>query len=139
MPKLLQFSCDSCNFTLKTWENGTIYATNKKGKRIECPHPGESYKVAKILKIKESEIFGFPYMRIPNPDFYPLLNERVGVNSDCICLDCAGVSVLDYQKDERKCGECASSNIIPVDNLEGVTCPKCNKGIFIYQHTGIIS
>ena len=106
---------------------------------IECRHPGESYKVARVLKIDESEIFGFPYMRIPNPDLYPLLNERVGVISDCICMDCAGMSKLDYQLDERKCAECGSSNILPVDNLEGIKCPKCKAGVFKYQPTGIIS
>ncbi len=139
MPKLLQFSCDSCDFSLKTWENGLMYVTDKKGKRIECSHPGESYKVAKVLEIDEDEIAGFPYLPIPNPDLYALLNERVGVISDCLCLDCTGLSKLDYQMDDRKCSECGGSNILPVDNLEGMNCPKCKKGIFKYQPTGIIS
>ena len=139
MPKLLRFSCDSCNFELETWEHGLMYVTDKKCKRIECPHPGESYKIARVLKIDESEILGFPYMHIPNPDLYPLLNERVGVISDCICLDCAALSKLDYQQDERKCVECESSNILPVDNLEGIKCPKCKTGVFEYHSTGIIS
>lgn len=139
MPKLLQFRCDSCDLRLETWENGTMYVTDKKGKRVECPHPGEAYKIAKILNIDESEIFGFPYMRIPNPDLYPLLNERVGVIIDCICLDCTGLSKLDYHMDERKCSECGSSNILPVDNLAGISCPKCRKGVFKYEPTGIIS
>ena len=139
MPKLLQFTCNSCDFTLKTWEHGLMYVTDKKGKRIECPHPGESYKIARVLKIDEDEIFGFPYMRIRNPDLYPLLNERVGVISDCLCLECSGVSKFDYQRDERKCSECGSSNVIPVDNLEGMSCPKCKTGHFEYHPTGIIS
>jgi ribosomal protein S27AE len=113
--------------------------SDEKGKRVECPHPGESYKVAKILKIDESEIFGFPYRHISNPDLYPLLNERVGVISDCICLDCAVITKLDYQQDERKCAECNSSNVLPVDNLEKIECPKCKTGVFVYHHTGIIS
>jgi hypothetical protein len=116
-----------------------MYVTDKKGKRIKCPHPGEYYKVAKVLKIDESEIFGFPYMRIPNPDLYPLLKERVGVISDCLCLDCTIISRFDYQRDERKCAECESSNILPVDNLEGMRCPKCKTGVFEYHSTGIIS
>ena len=74
-----------------------------------------------------------------HPDHYPLLNERVGVLSDCICLDCAAVNKLDYQRDERKCAECDSSNILPVDNLEGIKGPKCKTGTFKYQATGIIS
>lgn len=139
MPKLLKFVCNSCDFELTTWENGVMYAIDKKGRRIEVQHPGESYQVAKILRIDESEIFGFPYMRIPNPDLYPLLNERVGVISDCLCLDCAEVSKLDFNLDERKCHKCGTDNLVPVDNLARMECPKCNKGVFEYQHTGIIS
>lgn len=139
MPKLLRFVCDSCDFELETWENGTMYATNKKGRRIEVRHPGESYQVAKILKIKESDIFGFPYMRIPNPDLYPLLNERVGVISDCLCLNCLEVSKLDFEADERKCHECGTDNIVPVDTIAGMECPKCKKGTFNYENTGIMS
>lgn len=139
MPLLLQFSCDSCDFELKTWENGLVYVTDDKMEIIECSHPGEWYKVARVLKIDEDEIFGFPYIRIPNPDLYPLLNERVDVLSDCMCQDCAAVNKLDYQRDERQCAECESSSIIPVDNLGGFKCPKCKTGTFEYHSTGIMS
>lgn len=139
MPKLLRFACNSCDLDIKTWENGQMYVINKKGKKIKVSHPGEAYQVAKVLKIDESEIFGFPYMHIPNPDLYPLLNERVRVMTECICLECLEKSELDYKMDEKKCNKCGTTNILPIDHLEGLKCPKCKKGTIEYHPTGIIS
>lgn len=139
MAKLLKFICDNCEHELKTWENGVIYVTNDDNERILCRHPGESYQVAKVLGISEMDIFGFPYMRIPKPSLYPLLNERVGVVTDCLCNDCSNEFKIDWRTDERVCPKCKSDDIIPVDNLDGLPCSKCKEGKFRYQYTGIIS
>ncbi|MBD3350371.1 MAG: hypothetical protein GF364_02690 [Candidatus Lokiarchaeota archaeon] len=139
MPKLLKFECNKCKYSLRTWHGGVIYATDDDGKRHTCPHPGEAFEIAKVLNISESEIMGFPYLRIPNPDLYPLLNERVGVLTDCLCLECLGVFKIDWKVDTHICPKCASEDVIPVDHLGSVKCPKCKEGIMCYIDTGIIS
>lgn len=139
MPRLLEFICDNCNFSISVWEGGTIYVTDPNGKRINCPHPGESYKIAQVLNIPEEEIMGFPYFRVSNPDLYPLLNEWVGVLTKCVCMGCAKVKSLDIEKDSKICSSCHSESYVPADNLAGETCPKCHSGVFQFEDPGVIS
>ena len=139
MPKLIQFVCDECDFTLKTWSGGIYYVLDNEGKRIKLPHPGEGYKLAQVLGLDEEKIHGFPYLPIKEKEIVELLEVRVGYLSDTICIDCGYVWMLDWDKDELICPKCDSPNIKMVMEMGGQECPICGKGHFEEKDSGIIS
>ena len=140
MPFLFEYKCDAdeCAFSISIWEGGALYVTDETGKRIICQHPGESHTIARVLKIPEEKVMGFPYFR-SDPDMQPLLKERMGVLTNCVCLDCSHSLSLDTDKDPKKCSKCKSTHIVPVKEMDGVACPKCHEGIIHCHDSGIIS
>ncbi len=125
---------------------GYLYVEDEKGKRITCPHPCEWGTITDVLGKNASK---------------ELIEERVGFNSYCVCLDCmhqfeadlrdksdnpwsfyytisAGLDP-DKKKDRRECPKCASPDIRTVFEMIGQLCPKCEKGTIEEIETGIIS
>jgi len=117
-----------------------MYVEDDKKKRIDCPHPLEFWMVAKVLGENATR---------------DLIKARTGFNSYCLCLDCLHQFEADLgderanpwrkwygatrQKDERKCPQCKSTNILTVFELIGAPCPKCKDGVIEEIVTGIIS
>lgn len=118
---------------------GNIYVINDNGERIFCPHPGEASVVAQVLNIDENTIFGFPWLLISDNAPINLLKERVGFNSDCVCLDCLCQFEQDINRDGRQCLKCGSKKVKTESEIIGEPCPKCKKGMVEMIETGIMS
>lgn len=152
MPEVNEYKCNKCGFTLPRGWGGYMYVMDEDGKRLPCPHPAESSKIAAVLGLKEGKV-GICYQS--KGGFYAsvsrllskqeaqkilkLFNKRIGFNSHCICLKCLVQFELDINKDKRKCPICGSKNIKTELELIGQPCPKCKKGIMEEVKTGIIS
>ncbi|MBU1054526.1 MAG: hypothetical protein KKC46_11975 [Proteobacteria bacterium] len=110
-----------------------------KKNRIPCSHPCESYQIAKVLKINEDDIFGFPYIPIQNKKALKLINERGGFETDMLCFGCLAEVRIDLERDPHECPKCKHKEIIPIQDLYSMQCPKCKQGVFFEVLTGIIS
>jgi hypothetical protein len=99
-----------------------------KNKRIECQHPGENSTIAKVLEIPEDDLFGFPYLKGPDPKWNVLIKEQVGVLTNCICLGCGETHTFDVERDILVCKKCKNTNVLPLEESDGKSCPICNKG-----------
>lgn len=153
MPKINQYICQRCGFTLQAGQGWgyCLYAEDAGGKRIDCYHPGEKRYVEEVLGSRLT---------------LDIIRERTGFESFCICLDCLdefrldlgvnlGVNVGDpfywspYEpyfsesyprpkngRDKRVCPSCQSRNVKAVLELVGETCPKCKEGVIEEIWTG---
>lgn len=147
MPKINEYKCNKCGFTLEKGWGYRFYVENDKGKRIDCYHPMEGYHVAEVLGKHPS---------------LKLIRERTGFNSFCICLDCLHQFRADlgcfetywspYElyleshlprpkqaKDKRQCPNCRSKKVKTELELVGETCPKCKEGVIEEVWTGRMS
>ena len=90
-----------------------------KYKCIECQHPGENSTNAKVLEIPEDDLFGFPYLKGPDPKWNTLIKEQVGVLTNCICLECGETHTFDMERDILACKKCKNTNVKPFEESEG--------------------
>jgi hypothetical protein len=98
MPPISDFRCNKCRYSLPSGWGGYTYVQDVKGKRKICQHPAEVVTIARVLGLKESEIFP-----PRTEEIRKLLKERTGFLFDCVCLDCLEKFSLDLAKDERRC------------------------------------
>ena len=138
MPNLIGIKCNRCDFQKRSFQ-GHNYVINDSNKRIVCAHPGESYKIAEVLKIPEEKIIDYPWLPLRDSEMINLIKQRTGFNSDLICLNCLKEFSLDLQKDEIKYGKNNSLNVSEVIELDRKSCPKCSEGILQKYDTAIIS
>lgn len=141
MPRINDYICNKCGYSLPSGWGGYMYVIDDSGKRIVCPHPGEMFTVSKVLGENVSR---------------EVIEARMGFNSDCVCLSCLRQFELDIgddekaeslrysyratmRRDERRCPHCKSPNVKTVFELIGKPCPKCNKGTIKEIYTGSIS
>lgn len=124
MPAIDKFQCRACGLKFPTGWGGFVYAVDSKGKRVVCPHPAE-FTVIK-------EVTGMSYWEAKAA-------QRVGFNSDCICLDCLAQFKLDLNRDSRVCPKCESQKIRSIRELIDQPCPKCKKGKIEKISTGLMS
>ncbi len=147
MPKINEYKCNKCGFTLEKGWGYCFYVEDGQGDRIDCHHPRERRYIEQVLGKRLS---------------LELIRERTGFNSFCVCLDCLhqfkadlGVSesywspyepYLDeylprpkQAKDKRQCPSCKSTNVKTELEMIGETCPKCKEGVIKETWTGSIS
>lgn len=147
MPKINEYKCNKCGFTLERGWGYRYYVEDDKGDRVDCHHPLERRYVEEVLGKNLS---------------LELVRERTGFNSFCVCLDCLhqfkadlGVSEsywspyepyldeylprLKQEKDRRECPRCKSRNVKTELELVGETCPKCKEGVIEEIWTGSLS
>lgn len=116
--------CDACSFHVDTGTGGVMYVTDDSGKRIGCAQPGEISTVAAVLGERARD--------------EQLRRERTGFLQVWVCLDCLSMFLLDLDRDERKCGFCASLHGSSAKEMIDKTCPKCKKGFIRLEDTGCI-
>ena len=144
MPKINEYKCNKCGFTLERGWGYRFYVEDDKGKRIDCHHPRETRYVEEVLGKNLS---------------LELVRERTGFNSFCVCLDClhqfkADLGVFESywspfepyldqylprpkrEKDKRKCPECKSTLVKTELEMVGETCPKCKEGVIEEIYAG---
>jgi hypothetical protein len=140
MPALLRFKCNKCAFSLDTF-GGIIYLKDKDDKknRMMCSYPEDSYRIAQFLRIDEEELFGFPFSPLINENVIHLMNDRVGYQTEVLCLHCMLKVRLDLEHDVCICPNCHHEEIIPIVDLENMECPNCKQGAFTECDTGIYS
>ncbi|MHC1611591.1 MAG: hypothetical protein ACXQTW_08405 [Candidatus Methanospirareceae archaeon] len=98
MPKISNFKCNKCGFSLPSGWGGHMYVENEKGERIPCPHPTEWNIIMEVLKISTTDegddVLGRlnKHIKILREGFpkeiEDLIKSRIGFNFDCVCLDC---------------------------------------------------
>lgn len=139
MPYLYKYYCTECDFSMPY--GGFQYVTADNGDRVRCKHPSERYTIEKVLGDLSK-----------NPD---IVEQRTGYADLCLCLDCMFQFPADFgfkftfedgpryyssrARDKQECPKCKSSNIQTVRFMIDKECPKCHKGIFIAEDTGLIS
>ena len=146
MPRINEYKCSQCGFTLETGWGYRFYVEDDNGRRVDCYHPMEGSNVVEVLGEHPS---------------LELIRERTGFNSFCVCLDCLeqfkadlgqdGWSPYDLYlehhhlprskqaKDKRQCPMCRSKRVKAELELAGETCPKCNEGVIEEIWTGRVS
>jgi hypothetical protein len=70
--------------------------------------------------------------------FFRGLKKLFAVNEKCIPREVWKEISEDWEKDERKCPQCGSSNVKTVFELIGEPCPKCKEGTIEEIATGIM-
>ncbi|MDP8306153.1 MAG: hypothetical protein RAO75_06585 [Candidatus Chlorobium antarcticum] len=122
---IYEIECSSCYFRLGVFtENGSMYVTDDKGKRIVCRHPLEDKEVYRVLGQDASQ---------------ELVRQRTGMRHSWLCMDCLKDSLLDIDKDGRSCQHCGSANGALFSELQGRTCPSCGKGKLSIHETGMVT
>lgn len=148
MPPIYRIVCDTCGERYATGWGSIMYVADDHGERIICSHPGEKFTIAHVLRLSERERewmwFGFPrWMKILRgrrvKEIECLVKERVGTLSYCVCCNCCETFSLDLVRDERKCPECDSNDVLSVSELKGKRCPACKEGTVVWMDTGIMS
>jgi len=145
MPKINEYKCNKCGFSLERGWGYRFYVEDGEGKRIDCHHPVERFTVEEVLG---------------KHLWLELIRERTGFNSFCVCLDCLHQFKADLgedgwspyepylwenlprkeeEKDKRECPECKSKNVKTERKMVGETCPKCKEGTIEEIWTGGIS
>ena len=148
MPRINEYKCNKCGFTLEKGWGYRFYVEDDNGKRTDCHHPMERRYVAEVLgKNKNLSL--------------ELVRERTGFNSFCVCLDCLNQFKADlgqdgwspYElylehhhlprpkqaKDKRECPNCRPKKVKTELELVGEVCPKCKEGVIEEIWTGAIS
>lgn len=141
MPQIFEFKCDQCDFGLPRGWGGVIYVKDNSGNKVICPHPAEVSTLARVLKIDEKYTLAWilrAYDKIPEAE-RKLIEDRVGFDSNCLCLDCLNQFRKDVEKEKKNCPGCSSENIKTEKEVIGQLCPKCKRGIIKTIDTGIIS
>jgi DNA-directed RNA polymerase subunit RPC12/RpoP len=160
MPLINKYRCDRCDLTLPTGWGGNMYVTDRKGKRIVCPHPGEWRTVERVIKESypehSEELEGLWDMaaivrRIrarvlaaltacPRPfDIGLFIDSRIGFNAHCLCYACLNQFKIDLKRDRRKCPSCGSRDVRSVRESVGRKCPKCREGRIREILTGLMA
>lgn len=122
MAILTIYKCLHCDFKIDNWSDGNPYIATPDGKRHYWHHPGEQWKKEKICKL---------FMENPSEDeIKNIIQKHSGYESQYICKECLGFSMLDGRKDELKCKACSSPEIMLTKDLDGKECPSCRKGKF---------
>lgn len=127
MPRIYEYECDACGFSLPSGWGEYMYVVNHQGKRIACPHPSEFETIKKVT--------GYDFFD-PNRPKGAII---IGSYSHCICPACLNKFDLDVNKDERKCPKCGSGEVHTEEEMVGKECPRCRKGIIKKINTGAIS
>ncbi len=135
MSTITGYRCTRCDLFFPNGQGGHMYVLDDAGNRVVCPHPGEEARVAHVLGVKERTLrcpFGAEASRGSkrhnSVEVFRLALSRTGFVSDCICRECLARFGLDLRKDERRCPECSSPEVVAVADLVGRACPKCREG-----------
>lgn len=158
MPKIDDYRCDRCGFSLPTGWGGTEYVIDELGERIVCPHPAEQ---AKAISVISKSIPDFPEQlrqtrtrfyrqhfqvqtwlarlqhRDPPVNPWTILDERMGFNSDVVCRHCLEQFELDVKRDSRNCPKCGGLDVRTVGELINGACPDCWLGVIRRIDTGM--
>ena len=117
MPGINEYICSECGFSLPTGWGGVMYVLDDEGKRIACPHPGETATVAHVLGKSSSlpeelrkeversggELTYDLYLKWQSdPEVMRFVNSRTGDNSDCVCRDCLHQFTADLDDETVK-------------------------------------
>lgn len=139
MSNLYSCKCNKCDFETSVSSGGYMYVLDKNGKKVICPHPLEHHTIAEVLKISKDDAFAWlqrDYEKI-SEETKTLIEDKVGMNFQYICLDCLSESFLDPKREELKCTKCGSSNLKYVADLVNQKCPKCKEGTVEMINKGI--
>jgi len=112
------YSCLSCGFEVKTWDDGYLYIADRSGGRHYISHPCEQADVRRLLK---SELGREPTQE--ECDF--AFRNRTSRERDFLCPDCEALSRIDDSKEGLICSQCLGANVYPIWRCGGRPCPKC--------------
>lgn len=150
MPRINEYKCNKCDFSLPTGWGGFLFVENDSGERVVCGHPAERAIIKEVLGKN-------PLVRLIKGR---TIKKRVGYASRCLCLDCFHQFAADLAdekgelswkgyyksffgmvggKDKRECPKCKSNKVGTLSELVDKICPKCHDGIIKEIETGMIS
>jgi len=122
MAKRTTYKCLNCSFKIDNWSDGNPYIATPDGKRHYWHHPGEGYQIQKICEL---------FVENPSQEqIDSIFQKYAGYESQYICKECLGFSMLDESKDTLKCKACSSPDLMLTKDLDGKECPSCRKGKF---------
>lgn len=113
MPPLNTYECDKCGFCLTSGWTDHRYVVNQEGERVICGHPLEYLTINKVLGENAPQW---------------LINEKIGVITHCVCMDCFNKFYIDIEQDNHMCPTCLSSHIATYKEIPGKTCPERKDG-----------
>ena len=130
MAACTEFTCSHCAFKVEAWDDGNRYLTDSEGTRHFFYHPGD---------ITGMRIFAEEQMLSPltEDEYSAFLEERGGNEGDYLCMNCGRQTRRDRKRDSMLCTGCGKPKLRDKCKLEGLTCPKCGKGTFHGEMTGI--
>lgn len=101
MAGCIRYVCQNCGFDLESWDEGSPYFIDERGKKRYAFHP--------------------------DPD----RDKCIGNDSPYICLECGKQFKVDSRAPRTNCPKCKSVDIVDTSDLQGKRCPKCKKGVFM--------
>jgi len=127
------FTCNHCGFQIESWSDGYTYLRGTDGTRHYYLHPGE-HEVW-------NERFEAEHQRRASTEeeLLAFVEANMGCEHYYVCRRCGRQTRRDPERDSMGCTGCRRRELHPIDELEGVTCPKCGKGTFHGEFTGAIS
>jgi len=144
MPKISDFKCKKCGFSLQSGWGGYVYVENEKGERIPCPHPVEWSTIKEVLKIStyyKRDLLDLlnehiKILREGSPkEIEALTKSKIGFNFDCVCLNCLNKFKADVGNAEiieslhKRCYDLLDGTFkqyyMPVKPKDDKICPKC--------------
>jgi DNA-directed RNA polymerase subunit RPC12/RpoP len=139
MPPLYSYHCDNCDFEISQGSGFYLYAIDKNGEEVVCPHPGEIGSLSRVLDISREEASAWlnqQYDKLSS-ETITKFEERVGQKYKYVCLDCFHENFLDRDREDLVCKECGSDNLKLAHKFKDKVCPKCNQGTVTAVHQGI--
>ena len=130
MAALTEFTCSHCTFKVEAWDDGNRYLTDSEGKRRFFYHPGD---LAEMRAFAEKQTQSL----LTEEEYTAFLKKHLGNEGAYLCMNCGRQTRRDPKRDSMLCSRCAKPKLRVTRNLEGRTCPKCGKGTFHGEITGI--
>jgi hypothetical protein len=101
-----------------------MYAIDGRGRRKECPHPGELRAVRSITGLSHADA------------------EKAGLlghASHAVCDACLAFFDIDLSRDAGTCPRCNGAAILLQRDSVAAPCPKCRTGTLSAIPTGVVT
>lgn len=104
MAECIRYVCDHCAKQLEAWTDGNPYFINDSGAKEYAYHPDHEN-----------------------------LARCIGNDEPHLCLECGHGFRVDSRAPITNCPECGAATIRSTGALDGVQCPFCKRGTFLFD------
>lgn len=104
MAECRRFICSECGKAIEAWSDGNPFYLDQSGEKVYAYHPNHTE-----------------------------LAKCIANDSPHLCLQCGGESKIDSRIAVKACPRCHAEEVISTFLMEGIGCPKCKEGKFVWD------